>query len=383
MASKLEVVVCGCSQIGKGGRGLGPCGKPLEIRVLLSELYMFLKKRVFLLILLSGLGFGFFIVELTGRNDTKLAIEATELFQEGYEKIRNDLIFIVRDQNPKAALAQLAEQMQMDNALLRSCHPLVHEIGHEAYERYRDFGEAMKYQDEVCNSGYLHGVIEAHFAGSADIFTAKETICTQYRPGSFFSWECYHGVGHGFMYYTANDLPQSLGWCDSYENEFARSSCINGVFMENFNTDQKFHPSQFLKGNDPFYPCAEQERRHKGDCYVYAPIYFLSLHKDQYVKALEWCEGAESAFRSTCVAGVGSQALKENIASPKFVESVCMAARREQIAPCINGVVKLYINYHGSLDPARELCEQLEISNRETCYHAVQTSERLFATTPS
>ena len=344
---------------------------------------MFLKKRVLLLILLLGLGFGFFIVELTDHNDTKLAIGVTELSQEGYEEIKDDLIFIVQDQNPRVALAQLAEQIQMDGALLRSCHPLVHEIGHEAYERYQDFGEAMKYQDEVCNSGYLHGVIEAHFTGSADIFTAKETICTQYRPGSFLSWECYHGVGHGFMYYTANDLPQSLGWCDSYEDDFVRSSCTNGVFMENFNTDQKFHPSQFLKENDPFYPCGELERRHKGDCYVYAPIYFLSLHKDEYVKALEWCEGAEFAFRSTCVAGVGSQALKENIANPKFVESVCMTAPQGQIAPCIDGMVRLYINHHGSLEPARELCEQLEISNRETCYHAIQTSERLFANSSS
>ena len=47
--------------------------------------------------------------------------------------------------------------------LCASCHDLVHEVGREAYKKYGDFSEAMKYQDEVCNSGYLHGYIESRF----------------------------------------------------------------------------------------------------------------------------------------------------------------------------------------------------------------------------
>lgn len=39
----------------------------------------------------------------------------------------------------------------------------------------------MKYQDEVCNSGYLHGIIEARFSRSDDVFADMKTMCDPYR----------------------------------------------------------------------------------------------------------------------------------------------------------------------------------------------------------
>ena len=266
----------------------------------------------------------------------------------------------------------------MDGALLRSCHALVHEVGHEAYEKYGDFARAMAYQDEICNSGYLHGVIESHFWESDDVIVATRTVCDAYRLESFMSWECYHGVGHGLMYYTANDLPRSLSVCDSYDSEFARSNCSNGVFMENFNTDQKLHPSEFLKENDLFYPCREQATRHKDNCYLYAPTYYLSFHRDDYVGALRWCEGAEGPYESACVRGVGSQAIKENINNPKFVETICMNNIKTQIEACIYGMVDVYINHYGSLQPATIMCAELESLNKEICYNVVGSNVRAF-----
>jgi hypothetical protein len=87
--------------------------------------------------------------------------------------------------------------------------------------------------------------------------------------------------------------------CDGFEDEFGRSSCANGVFMENFNTEQKAHVSKYLKESDPFYPCAKQAERHKADCYLYAPTYYLDLGGDDYAAALEWCEGAEAGYEPT------------------------------------------------------------------------------------
>ena len=150
--------------------------------------------------------------------------------------------------------------METDEALLRSCHPLVHDIGHAAYEKYGDVAEAMKYQNEVCNSGYLHGIIERRFEESDDILADVNSMCDPYRRGSYLGWQCYHGLGHGVMFYTSNDLPRSLEMCDALERDFDRSNCANGVFMENFSADQKLHVSDYLKESDPFYPCAEQER---------------------------------------------------------------------------------------------------------------------------
>lgn len=249
-----------------------------------------------------------------------------------------------------------------------------------SYGKYGDFAEAMKYQDEICNSGYLHGIIESRFSESEDVFAAMGTTCTEYRPDSFLGWQCYHGLGHGAMFYTANDLPSSLELCDAFDVPFKRSSCSNGVFMENFASDQKLHLSEFLKESDPFYPCAEQPERHKENCYLYAPAYFLSLHEADYAGALEWCDDAEDSFEEACAKGVGSQTMKENIKDPEFVEATCMGGRPQQVEPCVKGMIGLYLNHHGSLEPARELCDRLETSNQRACQDSVQSNTKRFRT---
>ncbi len=71
--------------------------------------------------------------------------------------------------------------------------------------------------------------------------------------------------------------------------------------------------------------------------------------------------------------------MKENINDPKLVESVSMGGESEQVGPCIEGMVALYINHHGSLEPARALCDQLEVSNRQTCYDSVESNSKLFS----
>jgi hypothetical protein len=70
--------------------------------------------------------------------------------------------------------------------------------------------------------------------------------------------------------------------------------------------------------------------------------------------------------------------MKENLNDPKRVESVCMGGGPQQTAPCVEGMVDLYINHHGSLEPARALCGRLERPNRPACYNAVKVRASLF-----
>ncbi|MGH3086250.1 MAG: cupredoxin domain-containing protein [Rubrobacteraceae bacterium] len=285
---------------------------------------------------------------------------------------------MVGDEDPRVAMNQLSEDMEEDEELLRSCHPVVHEIGHAAYDKYGDFGEAMKYQDEVCNSGYVHGVIEERFAQSDNVLADMKTMCADYRSGGYLEWQCYHGIGHGVMYYTSNDLPRALEMCDAFEDASGRSSCYNGLFMENFGADGNLHVSEYVNEDDPLSPCVEQKVRHKTDCYLYAPTYYLSQNEGDYEGALKLCEDAEAAFRSACVQGVGSQVMKENLDDPKFVESVCEDGGPANTVPCVQGMSSLHINHHGELDPAREMCGRLESSNEEACLSAVRAMSPMF-----
>ena len=301
-----------------------------------------------------------------------------ELSDERYEEARDGYLALVRDEDPGVALGRLRDEIEANDALTRSCHGLVHEVGREAYKKYEDFGEAMKYQDEICNSGYLHGIIEARFSESDDVFADMRTMCDEYLQESSLSWQCFHGIGHGAMYYTANDLPRSLEMCDAFDSAFARTTCSNGIFMENFSADQKLHLSEYLKESDPLYPCPEQEKRHKENCYLYAPTYFLSLNREDYTGALELCNGAEEPFRRACARGVGAQTMKENINDPKLVESACESGDPEQVEPCINGLASLYTSHYGSVESTRELCGQLEDSNQQACYGSVEANSKRF-----
>ena len=294
-----------------------------------------------------------------------------------YEDIHHELINLLQEMDPKNALEKLSRDIKNNDALARSCHILAHEIGREAFKKYQDFGTVIRYQNEICNSGYLHGVIESYFLRRENLFDSLGTVCSDYPEGKFLSWQCYHGIGHGLMYYTTNDLPKSLAMCGNLPSKFGNLSCANGVFMENFNTDQKLHPSKYLKDNDLFYPCEEQHERHKGDCYLYAPTYFLSVYPGQYSQALVWCQDAEGPYGISCAEGVGMQVMKENINNPKFAEAVC-AEWKLSVSYCLSGMVGLYINHHGSLDAGRKLCAEMSFLNRFACVSALHTRSSLF-----
>ena len=287
---------------------------------------------------------------------------------------------LVRERDPRFALDQLEKDMEADEQLLRSCHPVVHEVGNAAYEKYGDFGKAMKYQDEVCNSGYVHGVIEERFARSDDVLADMKTMCDRYEPGGYLAWQCYHGIGHGVMYYTSNRLPEALEMCDAFDEDFGSSSCYNGVFMENFGADGELHVSEYVKKGEPLYPCAQQKPRHKADCYLYAPTHYLNSNAGDYAGALKECKEAEPLFRATCAEGVGSQATKENLHEPRLVEAVCEKGGPGQTEPCVMGMVSFYANHHGSPKPARGLCGRLEVPNRDACVYTVETLAPMFET---
>jgi hypothetical protein len=297
---------------------------------------------------------------------------------EHYQAIREEVLGLVDSENPRVALARFRALMKEDPVLLRNCHPFAHQIGRRAYARYGGFAEAATYRDDICNSGYLHGAIEAHFLTVRDPLDAMRTICDVYEQGRYASWQCYHGVGHGVMFFKKNDLPAAIALCTQYETAFARSSCVNGAYMENFNAEPNLHPSRFVNPADPFFPCAEQDPAFQGDCYLYVPTYYLGLHERDYGGALRLCAGAEGYARQVCTQGVGSQAIKENLDDPALVEAVCASGEPWQQRTCIDGMVGLFLNHHGAIEPGEALCPTLRPENQGICTSVVHSRRGFF-----
>lgn len=284
--------------------------------------------------------------------------------QQLYTNYKIYLSQLTDSQDPKVALVALAKASKTNDSVAAICHGLAHEIGREAYRRYQNFDAALHFEDQTCGSGYLHGVIETRFAASPNILATMQASC------SVSDDRCLHGVGHGLMYYTANDLPKSLSYCSQYPS-FARSYCAEGVFMENFSTDIQLHPSIYLHPNDPFFPCSSQVGVYKGGCYYYAPSYYLRLHPDQYAAGLVWCQSAEAGYVPSCTAGLGSRAMKYTINHPQAVAEICAAAPATQVNDCLDGAVSYYIVNQESLGSGRLFCQQVALPLQLSCQQSV------------
>lgn len=293
--------------------------------------------------------------------------------QERYDKIKGEYFDLVNSQSPAEALALVEKRVETDSWLMNHCHPLVHEIGHVAYKKYQDINIALKYQDGVCNSGYLHGVIEEYFANTEDVFAAMQTMCKGLDLG-----RCYHGMGHGLMYYTANNLPKSLDFCSTLKGGDAVAFCAQGVFMENFNTDLKLHPSEYLDPKDPFIPCTTQKNQFKLSCYYYAPTFYLAQHNDDYTAGLAWCNNAEGAYQGTCTRGISSRATKTHINDLLWVENLCIKGSARLRPDCIDGMIGFYINHYDSTEKGRTLCATLREENQPACYKGISNRESIF-----
>ncbi len=300
-----------------------------------------------------------------------MATDASD--QEKYNRIKVEYIDLLKKQNPSAALSLVEQRVEKDEWLMNHCHPLVHEIGHEAYKKYKDFNQSMKYLNDVCNTGYMHGVIEEYFVNVDDVFAVLETMCTGLDTG-----RCLHGVGHGLMYYTGNKLPKSLEYCAALKTGEAISYCAGGVFMENFNTDMKLHPSEYLDPKDPFFPCPTQQERFKLTCYYYAPTYYLALHDDDFTAAFAWCNTAEASRQGTCVRGVSSRATKLHINNPLWVEDLCMKASSLHQTDCIDGLIGFYINHYDSTLQGKILCGKMQDENQTACYNGIKRRASAF-----
>lgn len=285
--------------------------------------------------------------------------QAATLPPDEYDELKKKYARIVKKKEAGDALRQFREDIQKDADISSVCHPLVHSIGHAAYEKYKNFGQAMWYQDDVCNNGYMHGVIELYFSQAEDITDAMFSVCESYADGSYNQWQCYHGLGHGFMFHTDNHLPDSVAYCDEYDNEFKRSACVNGVYMENFNALDKVHPSDYLNIRDPDYPCDGQPNEYRATCYLYAPTYYLNLHPGDYAGALTWCDEHNRQDEYSCSSGVGMQAMKENIDNVEYVLQACRQGKKDQIIACISGASSYPVFHFGNLSAALERCDKM------------------------
>src|SRR5690606_33168285 len=128
------------------------------------------------------------------RKQNKTTDNLPRLSHEEFMAEANRLATLAREQSPKEAFEDLEQNIKTNPALARDCHPLLHHLGHTSYEKYTNFTSAIEYQNELCNSGYTHGLIESHFSSSTDIEKTLRETCLGQESNTYRQWQCHHGI---------------------------------------------------------------------------------------------------------------------------------------------------------------------------------------------
>ena len=288
--------------------------------------------------------------------------------------LRNYLVAVTMAKNPGVALADLDRITRKHGYVDGFCHPVAHEIGHAALTKYKgDFKKAVSYLNDVCGSGYLHGVVEDKLSQSPNPTTAVTTLCAPQQSAS-----CIHGIGHGAMFVANLDVKGAEKLCDRFPQSYQVVACSEGVFMQLFEPDETDSTalaklSADKLAADPLYPCPSQPSIFQSACYFYAPSYYLqqqdyTAHPDAFVHALAWCLKAPSPDgRTDCTRGTGSRLMKYNIDRPAWTAAQCEKASAWQRSYCVSGMVSYWdVNYHDS-SARSKLCPQLSGEARISC----------------
>ncbi|TSC70892.1 MAG: hypothetical protein CEO12_17 [Parcubacteria group bacterium Gr01-1014_46] len=280
---------------------------------------------------------------------------------------------LVKEKGPKEAFIDLKKQYETSSYVRAQCHPLTHVIGRTTAMLYPNTTEAYKYGDPLCWSGFYHGVMETivNEIGIEKIKSSLDNICDGI-PGkekySFDYYNCVHGLGHGLMAITENELFDSLKYCDSLTGDWERSSCYGGVFMENVIVDNLSHFTKYLKPSEPLYPCNAVGGVYKTQCYLMQTSYMLKVTSYDFNKVFELCRNADLGFEATCFQSLGRDASGQSLSNADATWAKCsLGIGFDEQSNCIVGAVKDFISYYHSDNQANVLCAIVSPDLQKIC----------------
>lgn len=299
-----------------------------------------------------------------------------------YEKYYTEL---VQTQSIKIAFSDLKTRYETNGYVVSQCHPLTHVLGRVNSQKYQEVADSYVEGDSFCWSGYYHGVMEGIIGriGYSNLVAQMDGICAslaatqKYR---FDHYNCVHGLGHGVMAITNDELFESLEICDALTDSWERASCWSGVFMENIIIDGLNHVTNYLRPSEPLYPCNAVGDQYKSTCYLMQTSYMLKVTNGDFTKVFALCTEVERAHQSTCYQSLGRDISgRSNSSVPAALHGCGLGRDLEQRTHCIIGAVKDFISYFHSDTQAKELCAALtEKEIQDTCFETAKGYYQLF-----
>jgi hypothetical protein len=239
-----------------------------------------------------------------------------------------------------------------DPELRRDCHPVVHAVGRETYRIKGNIHDSFTACDQTCHSGCYHGSVERFLRGD-DLYTQvnrhpsaaelKQKAALACDPGSpaRLRFQCLHGLGHALLFFSRYQLQPSLEACDGLPDDWSRSSCYGGVFMENvFNATPE---SRDLSPTDYHYPCNKVAEKYRAECYNMqtSRMTEMGLGTEQIIAE---CASAGS-FRQPCFVSIGRDLSNEvRLGAARAAAGKCELVSGESRVSCMHGVIYALID---------------------------------------
>jgi hypothetical protein len=279
-------------------------------------------------------------------------------------------------EGPKPTIRVFDRMMGTDSAVESNCHRIIHSIGSASLARYEgNVAKAFAEGSASCWSGYYHGILERAFveADPDDLGTISRSLCDDkgIRATDYLAYQCVHGLGHGLMIYTGYNLPVSLEVCDQLATDWDQSSCSGGVFMENISSSYGFK-SQWLKDDDPVYPCNSIAKRHKYYCYLMVTSRILETNGYNWKDAAATCTTVEKDWIEICFQSFGRDASGSTRQNAAEIVRLCRLGGRWE-DDCVYGAARDITSNDAGARRARLLCEGVAPSLRPTCFNGIGT----------
>jgi|688.fasta_scaffold27995_5 hypothetical protein len=237
-----------------------------------------------------------------------------------------------------------------------NCHRVAHVIGGAALAHAEGaVGVAFANGDGICWSGYYHGILERAFrdvpsTDAATIGAAGRTFCLdpEVRRTPFLSYNCLHGLGHGFMLHTGYDLRVSIEACRIAGDPTApvdEENCLTGVFMENLQTTYGA-VSPWIDSADPEYPCTVIRDAARRICYgMVGPMILQSTGMD-FTAAAERCTRlSDPSAINPCYSSIGNSAVGGVSWEPAPIAAACRATGPGLLECAVGAALSLTAHY--------------------------------------
>jgi hypothetical protein len=279
-------------------------------------------------------------------------------------------------EGPKPTIRVFDRMMQTDTNVERNCHRIIHNIGSASLARYEgNVAKAFAEGSASCWSGYYHGILERAFvdADPDQLGPISRQLCADegIRATDYLAYQCVHGLGHGLMIYTGYNLPVALGICDQLATDWDQSSCSGGAFMENISSSYGF-TSQWLKEDDPVYPCDWVADRHKYYCYLMVTSRILEQNGYNWKSTADTCKTVEKDWIDICFQSFGRDASGVTRQNAGEIVKLCRLGGSWE-SDCVYGAARDITANDAGSRRARLLCERIAAGLRPRCYDGIGT----------